>query len=129
MMLDPVPTQASQAASPSSMSPKPTTQNTAKLNGKANGKSQVKLNGKAGGQTNGKRVLSDHVQDSINDYFQALNGHQPADLYRMVLEQVEAPLLRSVLDYCEMNQSRASEILGINRGTLRKKLKQYDISA
>ena len=103
------------------MSPKPPSIQTAKLNGKSHGK----LNGKA----NGKPVLSDHVQDSIGDYFQALNGHQPADLYRMVLEQVEAPLLRAVLDYCEMNQSRASEVLGLNRGTLRKKLKQYDISA
>lgn len=86
---------------------------------------KIKLNGKP----NGKRVLSEHVQDSINDYFQALNGHQPADLYRMVLEQVEAPLLKAVLEHCEQNQSRASEILGINRGTLRKKLKQYDIHA
>lgn len=124
MMLGPVPTASCVT---SSMSPKPSTQNTAKLNAKASGKSQGKLNGKAHSPTNGKRVLSDHVQDSISDYFQALNGHQPADLYRMVLEQVEAPLLRSVLDYCEMNQSRASEVLGINRGTLRKKLKQYDI--
>ena len=86
-----------------------------------------KANSKA--KTPSKRVLSEHVQESIDDYFQALNGHQPADLYRVVLEQVEAPLLRAVLDYCEQNQSRASEVLGINRGTLRKKLKQYNIQA
>lgn len=88
-------------------------------------KAASKVNGKAPG----KRVLSEHVQESISDYFQALNGHQPADLYRVVLEQVEAPLLRAVLEYCEQNQSRASEVLGINRGTLRKKLKQYNIQA
>ena len=110
------------------MTPTSSTKKASKLNGTA-----PKLNGKSNdhsiGLPNGKRVLSEHVQDSISDYFQALNGSQPADLYRMVLEQVEAPLLRAVLDHCEMNQSRASEVLGINRGTLRKKLKQYDISA
>lgn len=110
----------SQAASPSSMTPN-TTNKLIKLNGKPPAKHN--------GQGASKRVLSDHVQDSIDEYFQALNGHQPTDLYRMVMEQVEAPLLRSVLDYCDMNQSRASEVLGINRGTLRKKLKQYDIQA
>lgn len=90
---------------------------------------QAKASNNSKAKTPGKRVLSEHVQESISDYFQALNGHQPADLYRVVLEQVEAPLLRAVLDYCEQNQSRASEVLGINRGTLRKKLKQYKIQA
>ncbi len=70
--------------------------------------------------------LSRHVSDSLDEYFRALNGCQPpSDLYRMVLEQVEKPLLSSVLEYSAGNQSRAAEVLGINRGTLRKKLKQY----
>jgi Fis family transcriptional regulator len=45
------------------------------------------------------------------------------------MREVEEPLFRSVLDYAEGNQSRAADILGINRGTLRKKLKYYGISA
>lgn len=114
MMLGPVrSTRKFAAAPPSSMPPKSTASKTTRLNG----------------QPIGKRVLSEHVEESIHDYFQALNGHKPADLYRMVLEQVEAPLLRAVLAYCDQNQSRASEVLGLNRGTLRKKLKQYDITA
>ena len=45
----------------------------------------------------------------------------------MVLQQVEGPLLEMVLVHVDGNQSRASEYLGINRGTLRKKLKTYDL--
>ncbi|MES1944883.1 DNA-binding protein Fis [Salinisphaera sp. PC39] len=74
------------------------------------------------------KPLSHHVRESLNDYFRSLNGCQPpCGLYRMVLEQVEKPLLERVLDYSEGNQSRAAELLGINRGTLRKKLKQYQL--
>ena len=72
--------------------------------------------------------LSHYVGASLDRYFDSLNGSAPpCDLYRMVLEQVEKPLLERVLDYSRGNQSRAAEMLGINRGTLRKKLKQYDL--
>jgi len=49
-------------------------------------------------------------------------------LYRLVLAEVEPPLLTAVLDYCQGNQSRAAQLLGMNRGTLRKKLVHYGIS-
>lgn len=78
---------------------------------------------------NGNRVLSDHVTESMSQYFEALNGTPPSDIYKMVIEQVEKPLFRTVLEYSEGNQSHAADILGINRGTLRKKLKQYGIEA
>lgn len=72
--------------------------------------------------------LYDHVGRSLDEYFEALNGCEPpGDLYRLVLEQVEQPLLTSVLEYSQGNQSRAAQVLGINRGTLRKKLKQYNL--
>jgi Fis family transcriptional regulator len=48
-------------------------------------------------------------------------------LYELVLGEVEPPLLRTVMEYTRGNQSRAAEILGINRGTLRKKLKTYGL--
>jgi Fis family transcriptional regulator len=54
-----------------------------------------------------------------------LNGHKPGDLYELVLGEVELPLFSSVMNYTQGNQSRAAEILGINRATLRKKLKHY----
>lgn len=77
----------------------------------------------------GDGVLRRHVSDSLDQYFRALNGHKPKRLYDMVLEQVEEPLFEAVMLYSEGNQSRAAEILGINRGTLRKKLKSYGLDA
>lgn len=77
----------------------------------------------------GDGVLRRHVSDSLEQYFRALNGHKPNRLYDLVLEQVEEPLLDAVMRYSEGNQSRAAEILGINRGTLRKKLKSYGLDA
>jgi Fis family transcriptional regulator len=82
---------------------------------------------KATRSRNGDGVLRRHVADSIEMYFRALNGHKPNKLYDLVLEQVEEPLLEAVMRYSHGNQSRAAEILGINRGTLRKKLKSYGI--
>ena len=49
------------------------------------------------------------------------------DLYQLVIGEVEKPLFKAVLRYTNGNQSEAAEILGINRGTLRKKLKQYGL--
>jgi Fis family transcriptional regulator len=73
------------------------------------------------------RPLSHYVADSLDGFFKALNGHAPKDLYGMILEQVEPPLLRATLKYCGGNQSRAASILGLNRATLRKKLRQHKI--
>lgn len=80
------------------------------------------------------RVVSDllplrsHAERALSDYFMSLNGSRPADLYDLVLREVEEPLFRVVLDYADGNQSRAAGILGINRGTLRKKLKQLGLA-
>lgn len=72
--------------------------------------------------------LSHYVGSSLDRYFDSLNGcAPPRDLYQMVLEQVEKPLLERVLHYSEGNQSRAAQMLGINRGTLRKKLRSYSL--
>jgi Fis family transcriptional regulator len=72
--------------------------------------------------------LRSMTADALNSYFATLNGHKPGQLYDLVLREVEEPLFRAVLDYSEGNQSRAAEILGINRGTLRKKLKNYGLA-
>ena len=74
------------------------------------------------------RLLKDFAEDALRSYFKNLNGHKPAEIYRLVMGEVEAPLLRSVMDYSQGNQTLASEILGINRATLRKKLKQYRLN-
>jgi len=72
--------------------------------------------------------LRSHAEQALDSYFASLNGHTPGHLYELVMREVEEPLFRAVLDYAEGNQSRAADILGINRGTLRKKLKNYGIS-
>ena len=66
--------------------------------------------------------------EALDSYFATLNGHKPGQLYDLVLREVEEPLFKAVLDYAAGNQSRAADILGINRGTLRKKLKTYGLS-
>ena len=73
--------------------------------------------------------LRNHAERALTDYFASLNGHRPARLYDLVLREVEEPLFRTVLDYAEGNQSQAAVILGINRGTLRKKLREFGLSA
>jgi Fis family transcriptional regulator len=71
--------------------------------------------------------LREHVEEAMTQYFLQLDGQPTSDLYQLVLEQVESPLLTAVMNYTNGNQSRAAEMLGLNRGTLRKKLKQYDL--
>jgi len=74
------------------------------------------------------RPFGQHVTRMLEDYFRDLDGHPPVDLYQFVLTQVERPLLEAVLRHTRGNQSKAATLLGLNRGTLRKKLKQYDIN-
>ena len=72
--------------------------------------------------------LAESVKNHMQRYFKDLDGHEPAHLYQLVLQEIERPLLESVMEYTRGNQSKASVVLGLNRGTLRKKLKIYDIS-
>ncbi|MEJ2601840.1 MAG: DNA-binding transcriptional regulator Fis [Gammaproteobacteria bacterium] len=74
-----------------------------------------------------EKSLSDHTEEALEQYFRSLNGHRPGDLYELVMSEVERPLFRTVLEYTGGNQSEAAVILGINRGTLRKKLKAYSL--
>jgi len=79
---------------------------------------------------NGRSVpLRSLTEQALDSYFTSLNGHAPGHLYDLVMREVEEPLFRAVLDYSAGNQSRAADILGINRGTLRKKLKVYGIAS
>jgi Fis family transcriptional regulator len=73
------------------------------------------------------KPLSALTDEALKSYFASLNGHRPGDLYQLVIGEVEKPLFKAVLSYTKGNQSRAAEILGINRGTLRKKLKSYEL--
>ncbi len=72
-----------------------------------------------------QKTLRSSVEEAMSNYFAHLDGQPASNLYQMVLAEVEAPLLEAVMTYTKDNQSQASEILGLNRGTLRKKLKTY----
>ena len=71
--------------------------------------------------------LHECVRGAIETYLQQLDGVEMSDLYAMVMREVEAPLLDAVLQHAQGNQSKAAQILGLNRGTLRKKLKLYGL--
>ncbi|MBX2847400.1 MAG: Fis family transcriptional regulator [Acidiferrobacterales bacterium] len=72
--------------------------------------------------------LADCVVEAMQQYFDDLNGEQPQKLHSFFISEVEKPFLKVVLDQVNGNQTRASEMLGINRNTLRKKLQSYDLS-
>ena len=72
-------------------------------------------------------ALCESVTIALTQYFEDLDQETTSDLYEFVLKEVEAPMLKVVMQHTSNNQSQASEILGLNRGTLRKKLKQYDL--
>ncbi|MEE8428171.1 MAG: DNA-binding transcriptional regulator Fis [Gammaproteobacteria bacterium] len=74
-----------------------------------------------------KQPLRSCVQVSIENFFDDIGGHQPVDLYKMVISEVEQAMLASVMRYANGNQTRAAEVLGINRSTLRKKLRRYKL--
>ena len=72
--------------------------------------------------------LRTQTAEALQAYFATLNGHKPGQLYEMVMREVEVPLLEAVLEYAQGKQSRAADIIGLSRGTLRKKLKTYGLS-
>ncbi|OPX54977.1 Fis family transcriptional regulator, factor for inversion stimulation protein [Oceanospirillum multiglobuliferum] len=80
-----------------------------------------------GVSTTKPETLRHSVEVALNNYFTHLEGQPVTDLYQMVLSEIEAPLLEAVMRHTGDNQSQASEMLGLNRGTLRKKLKQYGL--
>ena len=77
--------------------------------------------------TNTKGALKIAAEDAIRQFIETLGGEETSEFYNLVLAEVEEPLLRLVMEYTANNQSRAAAMLGLNRGTLRKKLRQYNL--
>ena len=78
-------------------------------------------------QEHQESTLRSEVEKALRRYFQHVEDEPVTDLHRMVMSEVEAPLLEAVMRYTRKNQSRASIMLGLNRGTLRTKLKLYGL--
>ncbi|MCP4188408.1 MAG: DNA-binding transcriptional regulator Fis [Gammaproteobacteria bacterium] len=74
-------------------------------------------------------TLQQSVEQAIRKYLTDLDGEMPCNLFDTVISEIEQPMLQTVLKHCNHNQSKTASYLGINRGTLRKKLKQYQIDA
>ena len=74
-----------------------------------------------------KKPLKEEVRKAMKRYYGQLGSNMPIDVYKLVLDEVEPPLLNAVMKFANNNQSKASRILGINRTTLRTKLKKYNI--
>lgn len=71
--------------------------------------------------------LRDHIKEVIATYYKNMvsQGTKPQNVYELVMAEVELPLIEATMEYTGGNQSRAAKILGINRGTFRKKLAHY----
>ena len=74
-----------------------------------------------------QKSLRDHVSEAMQRYFDDLDGQDTKELYDIVMAEVEPPLIEAAMKYTRQNQSKTAALLGVNRGTLRKKLKQYNL--
>ena len=71
-------------------------------------------------------ALSHQVINAVKGYLNAVNSKDAnLNLYQLIVEEVEAPLFRTVMELTRYNQSKAARVLGVSRGTLRTKLKRY----
>ena len=78
-------------------------------------------------QKSKNKPLSEQVRKAMKKYFATLGDAAPANIYEMVMTEVEQELLKAVMKYANYNQSKAANVLGLNRATLRKKLHRYNI--
>ena len=73
------------------------------------------------------QTIRDSVRHCLEKYFSDLDGHSPAEIQQLVLAEVEPAMLETVMRFAQGNQTRAADMLGMNRTTLRKKLRQYGL--
>ena len=73
--------------------------------------------------------LRDNVREAMERYFHDMDGHDPAGLYDLFMSEVEKPLFEVVMENTGGNISRAAQLLGLNRATLRSRLDKYGIDA
>jgi len=78
-------------------------------------------------ESHNKLPLADHIKQVVTTYFKNMidSGMSPENLYEIVMAEVELPLIQATMEYTGNNQFQAAKVLGLNRGTFRKKLKHY----
>jgi Fis family transcriptional regulator, factor for inversion stimulation protein len=80
------------------------------------------------GPENTGTCLHEFVQGVVNQYLDDMGSTPPDNLYQVIMAEVERPLIRAVLNHTGGNQSRAAEILGITRATLRNRIQRYKLN-
>ncbi|QIE02287.1 DNA-binding transcriptional regulator Fis [Buchnera aphidicola] len=75
-----------------------------------------------------KKSLRELIKNALKNYLLNLNNKKINNLYELVLTELEQPLLDIIMQYTRGNQTKAALIMGINRSTLRKKLKKYSMN-
>ena len=80
-------------------------------------------------ESNTNLPLHDHIKSLMTTYYQNMsdNGNIPENVYEIIMAEAELPLIESTMEYTGENQSTAASVLGLNRGTFRKKLNHYGI--
>ena len=78
-------------------------------------------------KTRSAESLASSVEEAVKGYLNTMADERVTELYELVLSEVEVPLIESVLQFTNNNQSQTASILGLNRGTLRKKLRKYGL--
>ncbi|PWQ94944.1 helix-turn-helix domain-containing protein [Leucothrix pacifica] len=71
--------------------------------------------------------LSEATDKAVSEYLDLLGDHDATNLYRQVVDEVERPLLEVIMKHTRGNQSKAAMCLGMNRATLRSKLKRHGL--
>ena len=69
--------------------------------------------------------LNKSVEQKVKAHLLVMDDRHIVDLYKLVVEEIEMPLYKAVIEYCRYNQFRAAILLGVSRGTLRARLKYY----
>jgi Fis family transcriptional regulator, factor for inversion stimulation protein len=77
---------------------------------------------------NRAETLGECVRSSVKDYLRHMDGHDVHGLHRLFMEEVERPLLETILRHTRGNQTLAAKLLGMSRSTLRKRMAVYDIN-
>lgn len=79
------------------------------------------------GSENSGTHLGTSVRNAIQQYFATLDGTDARNIYDLVISQIEKPLLETIMQLANNNQSKATKWLGISRNTLRKLLQKYNL--
>ena len=76
-------------------------------------------------ETETVKNLATIIETNVKSYLEAMGKEKVTNLYDMVLEQIEPPLFKAVMERYHYNQSKAAQALGLSRGTFRTRLIKY----